>query len=257
MVVNFQKRFAATVENGAKRQTIRKGWRNGKVAWKPGGRLQLYTGLRTRNARLLRGAVCKKISRISIGKDRTLYYLGGLCLTPAECRELARLDGFDDHIGMALRFQANHGLPFNGGIRSISAIMIVNGHRPGSAMWKQSYGPRPAPPIFRPKYDPENSPKTAFKGRLSTASGWISDYFFRSETWTLRALKTLKNKGSIPHHPASSRRFLSFSPPYIQSHVGTAVGKCSWPEPGAAEADCHNQGNQKTLDRQTRRYQPI
>ncbi len=113
MVINFQKRFAAAVENGAKRQTIRKRWRNGKVAWKPGGLLQLYTGLRARNARLLRDAVCKKISRISIRKDWTIY-LGGRCLTPAECRELARLDGFDDHIEMALWFQANHGLPFNG-----------------------------------------------------------------------------------------------------------------------------------------------
>ena len=84
MVVNFQKRFAVAAENGARRQTIRKRRRNGKVPWKPGGLLQLYTGLRARNARLLRDAVCKKTSRKSIRKDRTIYlgYLGGAMLDP-------------------------------------------------------------------------------------------------------------------------------------------------------------------------------
>ncbi len=98
---------------------------------------------------------------------------------------------------MALRFQANHGLPFNGGIRSISATMI-DGPRAGFAMWKQSYGPRPAPPIFPPKYDPGNSRKTALKSRLSTACEQISNYLIRPKFETGPAFKPPKTR--VPAH---------------------------------------------------------
>ncbi|MEM1153653.1 MAG: hypothetical protein AAGI44_05900 [Pseudomonadota bacterium] len=56
---NFQSRFALAVEDGTKRQTIRALGRRRHA--KPGEMLQLYTGQRTKQCRLLREDRCHEV----------------------------------------------------------------------------------------------------------------------------------------------------------------------------------------------------
>lgn len=78
---NFQGRFADLVEAGQKCQTIRQ-----KARCKPGDRLQLYTGMRTKACRKLRDAVCTHVQPLTLPlRDNPL-------ITDA----FARADGFKD-----------------------------------------------------------------------------------------------------------------------------------------------------------------
>lgn len=64
---NFAARFAPAVESGEKRQTIRRtGKRNPP---RPGDKLQLYTGMRTKSCRLLKLATCTNVTPIQIRPD--------------------------------------------------------------------------------------------------------------------------------------------------------------------------------------------
>ncbi|QIX60896.1 hypothetical protein HER32_06770 [Hymenobacter sp. BT18] len=47
-------------------------------------------------------------------KYRTVMLLDGRELTPLECQELARRDGFGDFYELQEWFDNNHGLPFTG-----------------------------------------------------------------------------------------------------------------------------------------------
>jgi len=60
---NFKERFAADVESGKKRQTIR---RKRKRPTKPGDVLYLYVGMRTKRCRKLREAPCESVVSILI-----------------------------------------------------------------------------------------------------------------------------------------------------------------------------------------------
>jgi len=93
---NFKRQFAPKVEDGTKRQTIR---RPRKRPTKVGDTLYLYVGQRTRHCRRLRVETCIAVTPILImglynitifPKDNALRR----ALSPPEINELARADGF-------------------------------------------------------------------------------------------------------------------------------------------------------------------
>lgn len=108
---NFKAQFAADVESGKKRQTIRAQRRAGI-----GDQLQLYTGMRTKKCRKLRDAVCTATYEITI-KDRRHYLavrLNGELLPTEQAREIAIADGFENLSAFADFFAQQYGLPFRG-----------------------------------------------------------------------------------------------------------------------------------------------
>lgn len=63
---SFRPRFVAPIQAGTKRQTIR-AVRTGRSRHaRPGEELQLYTGMRTRQCKLIGKAICKMVTPISI-----------------------------------------------------------------------------------------------------------------------------------------------------------------------------------------------
>ena len=110
--LNFQKRFAPSVESGKKRQTIRACRRDGRNP-RVGHTLYLYTGQRTKYCRKLGEAVCKSSEIITI--DENYIFVEGKILTDHECAKLAIADGFEYVEDFKGFFSQNHdGLPFTG-----------------------------------------------------------------------------------------------------------------------------------------------
>ena len=107
--INFQDRFASMVQDGSKRQTIR---RERRRPIRPGDRLVLYAGLRTKKARKLLEDKCKRASKIEIG-ERYVKVDGNL-LDPLERTALAVADGFLGPAGFYEFFRERYGLPFKG-----------------------------------------------------------------------------------------------------------------------------------------------
>jgi hypothetical protein len=106
---SFQDRFADAVQSGRKSQTIRA---NGKRRHaRPGEKLQLYTGMRTKTCRKLRDAICHDACMILIDRDRVVTFQPQEFLDP---EQVARLDGFASWPDMRDWFDATHGLPFRG-----------------------------------------------------------------------------------------------------------------------------------------------
>ncbi len=119
--LNFQQRFAAAFESGAKRQTIRALRKDGRDP-KVGDVLYLYTGMRTKACRKLGEATCTSVQSVWIG--------GWVCIghddsggtgwcnngQPARAKrdEIAKADGFEDEAAMLHWFEKTHGLPFTG-----------------------------------------------------------------------------------------------------------------------------------------------
>ncbi len=109
---NFQKEFSSDVETGKKRQTIRAHRKDGRHA-KPGDKLQLYTGMRTKSCRKLvdPDPTCTSTEEITIAQDGISYSDGGVSMTP---EVVAKRDGFATFEAMAEFFRKTHGLPFTG-----------------------------------------------------------------------------------------------------------------------------------------------
>jgi hypothetical protein len=117
VALNFQTRFAEDVEYGKKRQTIRK-----TARCKPGTLLQLYTGMRTKNCRLLGKAICTRVTPVEI--CATGMFLNGKRLYAGHAyrgdienydSDFAQKDGFGDFMEMAEWFHNRYGeLPFEG-----------------------------------------------------------------------------------------------------------------------------------------------
>jgi hypothetical protein len=106
---SFQDRFADAVQSGQKTQTIRaKGKRRHA---RPGDKLQLYSGMRTKACRKLRDAVCHDACPILIEHDRITTFQPQEFL---DREETARLDGFSSWAEMRDWFDGVHGLPFHG-----------------------------------------------------------------------------------------------------------------------------------------------
>lgn len=120
VAINFQERFADDVELGRKTQTIRKTWRNGKVPWVRGYRLQLYTGMRHAGCEKLLDAICTSVQPVDISErgvaiaGRTLYvgepsYLVGGPRADEYDYDFARADGFDGFEDMLEWIGATYG----------------------------------------------------------------------------------------------------------------------------------------------------
>lgn len=119
--INFMPRFADAVQLGKKRQTIRK---RGKL--KPpriGDSLMLYSGLRTKQCRRLRGAVCVDVQQISIScaqrqvqmpRELINGVMAWHLLDADEVEALAMADGFSGSEEFFVWFSAMHGDTFSG-----------------------------------------------------------------------------------------------------------------------------------------------
>ena len=102
---DFNPEFASAVESGTKLQTIRRTKRA-----KPGDRLQLYTGLRTRDCRKLGEGVCTLVDHVGIRPDGITF--GNVDKHPRDIDEFARADGFTDFDAMVAWFANKYGSPY-------------------------------------------------------------------------------------------------------------------------------------------------
>jgi len=123
MILGFKSAFVQSVIAGTKPHSIRSGNR-----WRVGMSIQFYQNVRQKSMTKIRpDAVVKVVQSITI-KPAPEQFLGphlgpptqpsitidGRQLTPLECAELARRDGFEDFALLLRFFRANHGLPFTG-----------------------------------------------------------------------------------------------------------------------------------------------
>lgn len=117
---NFQKQFAEDVESGKKRHTIRaRGKRREPIV---GEELQLYTGMRTKQCRLLKRTVCKLVEVIEIRSHRRHVLIGTPSgdsyqfnrLTDGAIETLALSDGFNSVDAFFDFFKTSPGDYFNG-----------------------------------------------------------------------------------------------------------------------------------------------
>lgn len=120
-LLGFQSRFAPLVESGEKRQTIRAYRKDGRDP-KPGDRLYLWTGLRTKGARKLGEATAVRVLAVVVHRDgfEAREDDGWAELSPRPAVRLgsrtafARRDGFESWPAMREWFRSTHGLPFRG-----------------------------------------------------------------------------------------------------------------------------------------------
>lgn len=114
---NFQAQFAGPVERLEKRQTIRANGRRRHA--RPGERVQLYSGQRTKNCRKLvtPDPVCMAALPVEIATTeagRLEIRLDGERLSDAAAEAFARADGFASVAELGTWFERMHGLPFHG-----------------------------------------------------------------------------------------------------------------------------------------------
>lgn len=117
VAINFSPQFADPVETGTKRQTIR-----AKARCKPGDRLQLYTGMRTKTCRKLMDAICTRVRPVAINPtgieiDGKPLFAGNALRGELGDRDndFAEKDGFKGFMDMADWFLETYGqLPFHG-----------------------------------------------------------------------------------------------------------------------------------------------
>lgn len=107
--LNFKLRFAPFIENGEKRQTIRK---MRKSPFKTGDALYLFTGMRTASCRRLGTYRCISAENIQIS-DISIE-LNGRILSTLEVQQLAHDDGFQDSNEFIAFFSREHDLPLYG-----------------------------------------------------------------------------------------------------------------------------------------------
>jgi len=113
---NFKQMFEAPILAGEKTHTIRA---IRKYPSKPGDTLHLYTGLRTKNAKLLMRVECVKVEEISIGNGfgSGSVFIDENELSGDEREQLARRDGFSSFHEMLKFWQTpKNRLPFFGHI---------------------------------------------------------------------------------------------------------------------------------------------
>jgi hypothetical protein len=118
---NFKSRFAPRILDGSKTHTIRP---LRAIPDKPGKTLHLYTGLRTKSARLLMRVECSRIESITIEyhperflDDEPNFFsitINGVLLDRDECESFARRDGFESFDDMMNFWEGR--LPFRGQI---------------------------------------------------------------------------------------------------------------------------------------------
>lgn len=109
VAINFKKQFVADVESCRKQNTIR-----AKARCKPGDKLQLYYGMRTKVCRKIMDATCLNVQPIVIVSAGHVR-LNGFSMNEKDLQAFARADGFANSADMAEFFDREHdGLPFAG-----------------------------------------------------------------------------------------------------------------------------------------------
>lgn len=95
VALNFSPEFAPLVEARKKTQTIRRSARA-----RPGQRLQLYTGQRTKECRKLvdPDPVCQDVTYVGLTERGVT--LGDKSRFPSDIDDFARLDGFESYAAM-------------------------------------------------------------------------------------------------------------------------------------------------------------
>lgn len=121
MILGFKDTFVPAVVAGTKPHTIRSGQR-----WRVGMGIQFYRNVRQRDMTKIRpDAVVKVVQEVKAGiawvfsnqkpmKREYAMWVDGRVLTPLECQELARRDGFQDFAELLKFLDQTHGLPFTG-----------------------------------------------------------------------------------------------------------------------------------------------
>jgi hypothetical protein len=105
---SFAPRFVEPILNGTKAQTIRAPGKRRHAA--PGDALQLYTGMRTKQCKLIRRARCTDVEAIRLRFDRPdVTTVGEYISKPAELDRFARCDGFQDYADMRAFWRQKHG----------------------------------------------------------------------------------------------------------------------------------------------------
>jgi hypothetical protein len=88
---NFQAQFVPMIEDGSKKQTIR---RRRKYPTRAGQMLQLYMGQRTKHCKMIVQRECVKVLPVKINPDLRLLEVQGERLPFDEMQEFAKADGF-------------------------------------------------------------------------------------------------------------------------------------------------------------------
>jgi len=107
--LNFAAEFAGAVERGEKTQTIRP-YRRRPI--KPGDRLVLFTGQRTKKCRKLMETECRFTNNVEI--TEAAIVVGGWRYRPDLASRFARDDGFRSIEELRAWFRDHYGLPFRG-----------------------------------------------------------------------------------------------------------------------------------------------
>jgi len=112
---NFHEQFAPKIISGEKLFTIR---RPRKRPTRQGDILSLYVGQRTKNCRLLRREICRKVIPIDI--YRGMVVLNWLRLSVAEETSFTRLDGFNSPEEFYAFFDKQYRLPVVGRLELVA-----------------------------------------------------------------------------------------------------------------------------------------
>jgi hypothetical protein len=108
VAINFQPEFVDMILSGMKQQTIRR-----RARCKPGDKLQLYTGQRTKYCVKLKDATCTNVFKVQVCES--FINISGKILSLHDANEFARKDGFSDHQAMYKWFKNKYGLNFFSG----------------------------------------------------------------------------------------------------------------------------------------------
>lgn len=116
---NFMPRFAAKVEDGSKRQTIRSSQRA-----QTGDPVQLYQGQRTKACRKLGDSVCNAAYPLTLHRDKVQFQAGQFhtLRAPEDLERFAHADGFDSWAELVDFFDNQYGLPYNGWLHGWGAL---------------------------------------------------------------------------------------------------------------------------------------
>ncbi len=113
-IFNFKKEFAADVESGKKLQTVRSLRADGRVP-RDGEIVKLFTGLRTKGARLLLTSTVLECFPIHMDLmyPRSII-ANGVRLSKSAADDFARADGFANATEMFAWFGDHYGMEFEG-----------------------------------------------------------------------------------------------------------------------------------------------
>jgi hypothetical protein len=103
---SFKQRFAAPILAGTKCQTIRADRRRHA---RPGEEMQLYTGMRTKQCRLLARVKCSQVHPVTLSFLQGQVRIGRISYYDLDA--FARRDGFEDWDDMRAFWHEEHGAP--------------------------------------------------------------------------------------------------------------------------------------------------